>query len=80
MRLARQPRRLMDTMWYKMIAMMGDNGRPGTTHEFMRIDDEPEFDRNFILNKLNSIAKSHFYMNESGFLEVRRPPKPKLEK
>jgi hypothetical protein len=60
-------------MWYKVIVMMGENGKPGTSHAFMRVDDEPADDVIIMLQKLKSLSKCEWYVNSEGFLECHIP-------
>jgi len=60
--------RLVNTLWYWYLIEAADKSKRGPIWEITSLKNESDEDKKNILNKLNSLAKSEFYINSEGFL------------
>lgn len=55
-------------MYYSMFVMMADSNKFDKQSIFISLKKESQEDTAAIISKLNSLAKSKFYINSKGFL------------
>jgi hypothetical protein len=60
--------RLINTLWYSYIIQAADKSKRGPIWEITSLKNESDEDKQIILSRLNSLAKSEFYINSEGWL------------